>query len=369
MARGSIYPSEAVRFEDAKTGAQLRQISSHPSIHHHPFFMIPAYDDAMKRLVFVSHRTGRPEIFAELRDSGLLQQLTEQEGLAEYSLYPSPNGSYVYYTAFSGAWRLSTDTLEPELLLDFGDASLRSEGMVADAMGTTALSHDDRYWAIRFNTGGKACLAIIDTQTGKHEVILQRDTISHMMFCPDDNNLLFYAGPLNDRVWLINRDGSGNRRLYKRKPGEWITHEVWLPKRFELAFVDWPKGIRAINVQTGKERLLSSFNAWHAVANPEGKLMVADTNFPDNGLQLFNPHDSKSEAVTLCYPEASSLGEHWAGPFPYEHGPIKVYAPQHTHPHPSFSPDGKHVVFTSDRSGFAQIYELELAPFLERIPS
>ena len=125
--------------------------------------MIPAYDDAMKRLVFVSHRTGRPEIFAELRDSGLLQQLTEQEGLAEYSLYPSPNGSYVYYTAFSGAWRLSTDTLEPELLLDFGDASLRSEGMVADAMGTTALSHDDRYWAIRFNTGGKACLAIIDT--------------------------------------------------------------------------------------------------------------------------------------------------------------------------------------------------------------
>ena len=74
------------------------------------------------------------------------------------------------------------------------------------------------------------------------------------MFCPDDNNLLYYAGPLKDRVWVINRDGTGNRRLYQRAPGEWITHEVWLPGRRELAFVDWPKGIRAIHVDSGAER-------------------------------------------------------------------------------------------------------------------
>ncbi|SVD54370.1 uncharacterized protein METZ01_LOCUS407224, partial [marine metagenome] len=52
------------------------------------------------------------------------------------------------------------------------------------------------------------------------------------------------------------------------------------------------------------------------------------------------------------------VGEHWAGPFPYAAGPIKVYAPQHTHPHPSFSPDSTCIVFTSDRSGHAQIYEV-----------
>jgi oligogalacturonide lyase len=37
-----------------------------------------------------------------------------------------------------------------------------------------------------------------------------------------------------------------------------------------------------------------------------------------------------------------------------------VFAPQHTHPHPSFSPDGQHVVYTSDRSGFAQVYEVTI---------
>ena len=88
--------------------------------------------------------------------------------------------------------------------------------------------------------------------------------------------------------------------------------------------------------------------------------MVADTNFPDIGIQTFDARDGIGEPKTLCYPGASSIGEHWNGPFPYANGPIQVYAPQHTHPHPSFSPDGRYVVFTSDRSGFAQIYEATL---------
>jgi oligogalacturonide lyase len=88
--------------------------------------------------------------------------------------------------------------------------------------------------------------------------------------------------------------------------------------------------------------------------------MVADTNFPDMGIQLFSPRDGIGSARTLCYPEASNQGEHWGGPFPYENGPIKVYAPQHTHPHPSFSPDSRYIVFTSDRTGYAQVYEAEI---------
>ena len=360
MARGDTWPSEARVCRDAATGARIRQVTDHNSIHHHPFFFVPAYDDGMARLVFVSHRTGRPEIFAEDRDSGRLVQLTERESLAEYSIYPSHDGQWVYYTAGTGAYRVCAETQREERLLDFGDVKLRESGMVADAMGTTALSFDDRYWAVRFSTGGQANLCVIDTRSGAHEIILRRDTIAHLMFCPDDSDRLFYAGPLKDRVWVIKRDGSENRRLYQRKPGEWITHETWLPGTRELAFVDWNKGIRAIHVDTGVERRVTSFNAWHAVCNPAGTMMVADTNFPDIGLQLFDPRDGVGEPRTLCLPQASSQGAHWNGPFPYEDGPIQVNAPQHTHPHPSFSPDSRFVVYTSDRSGMAQVYEVEI---------
>ena len=88
MGPGSLYPAESRIFRDEQTGAELRQVTSHPSIHHHPFYYIPAYDDAMRHLVFVSHRTGRPELFLEVRDSGQLLQLTEHAGLAEYSNHP-----------------------------------------------------------------------------------------------------------------------------------------------------------------------------------------------------------------------------------------------------------------------------------------
>ena len=91
---------------------------------------------------------------------------------------------------------------------------MKEEGMVAAAMGTTALSHDDKWWAVKFNIGKESALAIVDTDTGKHDIILRRDSIAHLQFCPDDADLLYYAGPLTDRVWVIHRDGSGNRRLY-----------------------------------------------------------------------------------------------------------------------------------------------------------
>ena len=374
MAKGTVHPSESRTFYDRCTGTQIRQVTAASAVHHHPFFIIPAYDDAMQRLIFVSHRTGTPQVFAEERTTGELRQLTDRPDLGEWSVHPSHNGEAVFFTAGTSGWRLDLETLEERELVNFDAAcksklavksaatAMKEEGMVAAAMGTTALSHDDKWWAVKFSIGEESALAIVGTDTGKHDIILQRDSIAHLQFCPDDADLLYYAGPLTDRVWVIHRDGSGNRRLYAQnvEKNEWITHETWIPKTRELAFVDWPRGVRCINVDTGLERQVTSFNAWHAISNPAGTRMVADTNFPDIGIQIFDPRDSIGEPQTLCYPNASAIGEHWNGPFPYANGPIQVYAPQHTHPHPSFSPDGQHVVFTSDRSGYAQIYEATL---------
>ncbi|MNH88464.1 Oligogalacturonate lyase [compost metagenome] len=362
MAKGMIFPPESVEKRDSRTGARIRQITSHPSIHHQPFFMVPAYDDAMRYLFFISHRTGAPQLFAENRETRELVQLTDRDNLSPWSVHPSHDGHYVYFTAGSEGWRLHMKTLEEELLLDLNQGSLRTEGMVAAAMGTTALSRNDRWWAFRYSQGGMAHLAIFDTDTKQLDTILSRDDISHLQFCPDDPELLFYAGPLTDRVWAITRDGRHHRRLYQRNPAskEWITHESWIPGTRELAFIDWPHGIRCVHADSGAVRTVTSLPAWHAICNRAGNLMVADTNFPDIGLHLFNPRDGIGTATALCYPEASSLGEHWDGPFPYDNGPVTVYAPQHTHPHPSFSPDSRKIIYTSDRSGFSQLYEVDV---------
>lgn len=357
--KGRRFPPESSVSIDPATKRKVRQVTTHPSIHHHPFFFVPAYDQTGRRLVFVSHRTGTPQVFFEDRSCGELVQVTDRTDLADWSIYPSPDGRFVYFTAGTGAWKVSLDDFSETQLVDFGAVEMREKGMVGAAMGTTALSAEGRWWAIPVKAGKVSRFVIVDTQAGTSRVILERDTIGHPQFCPDDDNLILYAGPLTDRVWTVRRDGTDNRRVYVREDRmQWVTHEVWLPNRRAIAFVDWPRGLRLIDLESGDTTWLSRFPAWHAAPDSAGRRFVCDTNFPDRGIHVI-PLDGTPPA-RLCASEATSEGAHWGGPFPYNEGPVAVEARQHTHPHPRFSPDGARAVFTSDRTGHAQIYEIEL---------
>ncbi len=403
--------AESRGLSDACTGARVRQVTGHPSIHHHPFYYLPAYDDAMTRLFFVSHRTGRPEVWCEIRATGELQQLTDQPDLGEWSVHPSHDGQHVYYTAGGAGWRVSCADGKVDRLLDFSPMAGREAGMVGAAMGTTTLSHDDRYWAVPVKLGARFHFIILDIGAGAHETILETGTIGHPEFHPSDNTLLRYAGSYKQRIWVINRDGSGNRLVYDRKPlatpgqYEWIVHETWNPGGMgnggwrmangrevsggtaskpatagigppltpdtrhltpEIITANWPRGCIGIDINTGVVRLVCSFNAWHPSISRQGTVMCTDTVFPDIGLQLFDPRDGVGAPRPLCFPEATNEGKHWNTdhcPYDdedYRQGKWKVYAPQHTHPHPAFSPDGRFVVFTSDRTGYSQVYEVEI---------
>lgn len=360
MAKGSVYPSEVSEFRDPRTGVLVRQVTRHPSIHHHPFYYLPAFDDAMRWLIFASERTGSPQIFAEDRASGKLLQLTDRPDLNDWSIHPSHGGQHVYFTAGTGAWRVSIETQREEQLVAFDSANIREAGMVAGAMGTTSLSRDDRWWAIPVKHGQRSRLHVIDTATGRDEVLLERDTVCHPQFHPDDTNLLRYGGPYHERIWVVQRDGSGNRLVYRRDVSkkEWIVHECWRPGTREILTANWQRGVLGIDIDSGHVRPVCSFNAWHPVINRAGTVMVADTKNPDTGIHVFDPRDGVGTPRLLCNSGSSNAGDHWnLGHCPYDDGVKDVYAPQHTHPHPGFSPDGRLVVFTSDRTGHAQIYE------------
>jgi len=363
VSKGRTYRREDRVVTDPRSGRRIRQVTSHASIHHHPFFFVPAYDRAMTKLIFVSYRAGSPQIFFEDRASGDLVQVTDRDDLADWSISPTADGRYVYFTAGTGAWRVDLDSLEEEQLADFGDVEMREKGMVGAAMGTTALSASGRWWAVPVKAGAVTRFILIDTERRTSTVFLERDTIGHPQFCPDDDDLILYAGPLTDRVWVTDRSGRKNRRLYAREGRmQWVTHEVWVPSRRAVAFVDWPRGTRVIDVETGSVDWITTFPAWHAAPDTQGMRFVCDTTFPDRGLHSYDvggPANAKP-VTSICLSEATNEGAHWAGPFPYNDGPVGVEARQHTHPHPRFAPDNSRILFTSDKTGHAQLYEVML---------
>ena len=211
MAKGTVYGPESRTFYDRCTGTQIRQVTTASALHHHPFFIIPAYDNAMQRMIFISYRTGTAQIFAEERATGELRQLTDRPDIEEWSVHPSRDGKAVFFTAGTSGWRLDLETLKERELVNFAATAMKEKGMVAAAMGTTSVSHDDRWWAVKFNISKESALAIVDTDTGKHDIILRRDSIGHLQFCPDDSNLLYYAG-------APHRSGMGNSSRWKREP-------------------------------------------------------------------------------------------------------------------------------------------------------
>lgn len=362
MSLGKEHATESVVRRDPRTGRTVRQVTGASAIHHHPFFYIPAYDHR-GRLYLVSHRSGTPQAYYEDGPGGPLVQITDRPNLNEWSCHPVPSGEYLYYTAGSEAWRTNLKTFKEEQIGHFGDVPMRATGDVGAAMGTTSLSADERWWCVYVKTEAISRLHVLDTTTGVDEVIVERDFIAHPQFHPDDPTLLRYAGPHTERLWVVRRDGSDHRLVYERdaEAREWIVHETWRPGTQEIIASNWPHGVIAVDAATGKHRWVTRARAWHPMVDRTGRQIVADTNWPDSGLILFDARGDDQPIETLCYPEATCVGDHWRTDHcPYDDGPVAVYAPQHTHPHPSFSPQGDRVVYTSDSSGIAQVYEVKL---------
>jgi oligogalacturonide lyase len=194
-------------------------------------------------------------------------------------------------------------------------------------------------------------------------VFLERDTIGHPQFCPDDDDLILYAGPLTDRVWLTDRSGAKNRRLYQREDRcSGSPTRFWVPGRRTVAFVDWPRGMRMIDVDRGVIRQLTYSPAWHAAPDDAGERFVCDTNCPDRGLHYVRGRRrscrrSRNRCASARLPPK---GKHWAGPFPYNDGPSRSKPRSTPIPIQGSQPDGSRVVFTSDKTGYAQIYEVML---------
>jgi oligogalacturonide lyase len=353
--------TEYSNYRDRATGALVHQMTSHPSINHPAYFLQSSFTPDGERILFTSYRTGSAQLFSARFPAGGIEQLTFGAPVHPYSA--AIRGEQIFFVRGGEIWRYRLNTKQEDRIAAFpgqlGEVS-------PDPTGDWLVA------AIKSNDGcGLVCGR--SNGTGWRLIPFGR-TVIHPQFHPLEPEWIEFAGDPAPRMHRVRRDGTGLECLYVHGNDEFIVHEAFPAATGELVFTIWPFALCTMDWTTRDIRRIADFNAWHIAPNRAGTKVLCDTNHPDTGIWLIDTADGSRRQV--CLSESSNQGTQWRkstyalkddflaaqkGNLSWMETPADtVYGPQWTHPHPALSHDERHVTFTSDRTGQAQVYVADL---------
>jgi len=373
QGKGSCWPSEYQRLSDDKTGAVVHQLTQHPSINHNLYFLNRSFTPDGRTVILTSYRDGDPNLFELAFPDGQIRQLTEGPQLHPFSACLSQSGEAVYFTRAGSIWKLTRTSLEETCLATFEHSQL----------GECNLSHTGEWLVTAIKQRGNSGIAVARTDGSHQDVALRWPrTIIHPQFHPLDQQLIEFSSDPAPRMHLLDLQTGNVDCLHQHDNDEFVVHETFLGATPELVFTVWPFSLKRLHLGSREICEIAGFNAWHISPSADGKRILCDTNHPDVGIQIV--YVATGTRRTICHPRSSNGGTQWktsryavasdwarAAEEQAERSQSlswmemktdTVYGPQWTHPHPSWSPDEKQVIYTSDVSGTAQVYVAEI-PF------
>ncbi len=379
-------PGVRIVRRDAKTGRHLIQLSDGPATTHHPYVYCRAFDEGESSVVLSSDRTGRFELHQVNIETGDTRQLTNLPDLAHLGHAVSPSGREAVFVAGARLMAVSLADRSTRVIADLSD-----HAAPRGVDHRVAVSADESLAYVWFtNRQGRASIARTrfrpdpgpdasgsgrplepgNATSGNGpagnevEIVVTFEhmaRITHLRVCPADPNLLSY-NPVPDRqddatlppeqrarVWIYNVATRVHRPLLIAPPGMRATHEYWshdgrrLYGHFKTVGSWTPTSVVSVDADGGDlqvhhrsdEKLLG-----HSSVSPDGSMMVIDNQQPrSNELTLVDLRSGR--ASVLCWPDASGR-------------------PHPNHVHPMFSPSGRYVLYTSDSSGSAQVFLVDL---------
>jgi hypothetical protein len=357
-------PAEWSEFRDEGTGRRVIQLTSSDCQNHPLYYLANTFTSDSKSVVFASNRSGKVDLHKVSLEDGGIERLTDVEGVLPFS--GNLIGEEVFYTTSTGELRVHPLGTREDRVIATRPGAL---------LGEVTVSCDGEWVCCLATEKGIPGLLVV-RKDGSGETTLLRGARAfyHPQFVPNDPDRLIYsADPPDPRIWTVRRDGTGDRCLYAHSLEEWWVHETFLGSTDRLIVCRFHDGILEVNWDGSPPRKVAELSAWHIASNPDGTKIVCDTHLPDIGLCLVDAETGEWEV--LCQTGATNLGSQWREPLPVaadkqaapgyatmveESGGETIYGPQWTHPHPSFSPDGKWVAFTSDRTGQPQVYVVEV---------
>lgn len=374
MAKGDTYKLEYKDLKDPYTKVEYLQLTDGKGNTIHPYFTQPLFSSDGETLLVSSDRNGTWQLYRLDIPDRTLTQLTDDDQVDPHA--PCLDGRRMIAYYWSGRFLKSVDleTLETSVIY------IVPKGYLPTILSITP---DGRYLAFAFyeelemgSFKGKAQhwsteymfrrprSLVVRVDLKKEEAIPawgESAWVTQVNISPVDPDVILFCheGPwhLVQRMWIVRVD----------------THEVWpllRQKKFiECAGHEFFANDGRVVVQYGRRSSPSSRDwvRYDVFINPDGTNLkkyrypyLAPTHIKTNS-------DCSMAVGDKCYPDASfKEGSSYIGLIRYlkdeslELRPLcrhdTSWLTQRSHPHPIFTPDDKHVIFSSDREGRCNVY-------------
>jgi oligogalacturonide lyase len=383
MTVGATYAPEWREYVDPLSGRQVRQLTDSPAEDYHLYFYNPSVTPDGKYLVFFSERTGISNLFRLDLRSGQIVQLTDARPVrAEYWPFTEAvkgagaclaalgnHGREVFYFEGADLFAVEVESLKRRQLLSLR-ADRRPSMLQANASGETLVfaTWDESLFMERsrrayagekfpdehFFQETTSTIMRVDAGRGQAEEVLCRENfwINHVHVNPQNRDLILFCheySELPDRMWLLDLSNQKCEPIPGQAAEEWYEHEFWSldgqrvcfhggSRRDQTqGFCGWcsPDGTdyyKACHSTSG--RAYAHYNL-----HPDGQTMVTDGEARPGCISKVKLREGKQIFEVLCRHDSYTFGDD-----------------QRCHPHPSFTPDGRQVIFTSNRTGASNIY-------------
>jgi len=337
MAKGQTL-RERIRFEDPETGVQGWQVTSFPAHSQHFAYQqnnfAPDNHTFLIRCQRAAAREAPWDLFTATVDGLAITQLTDTDDVGAAVM--APDGTGAYFVRGGSLWRVALEDAREEEVARCDEAE-RPHGAQA------FLSHDGAYCFARATLkDGQPAVVRFGLDGSASRVIRRGD----MAINGADPAGLGINGVVEreGREVYITYDYDGGGESYFG-PND-FAHSSWLFGTGKIQGCGrWGVSALLLMDRGGPPvPLVEGPYFWHSGSSYDGKWIIADTNWPNQGLWLASVEAGKAR--------------------PFCRTPNSAGHPQWSHFHPCFSPDGNTVVFDADPHGVGQVFAVSVPPEL-----
>ena len=387
---------EVLEYRDRITGRTVRQLTHHKAHSQHLYFTNPGWFDGGRRLVFGSDRGNRTNLYSVELESGLITQHTDADmpgppnetSFLFASLSPTRPEAYFWrgrqmigvdlHTNREREIYRAPDAFNVNMTNVSADGKFVLTGLYEDLSHKFTVDLLNGYVGFKeyHDARPRSIIIAVPTDGGPaREVWAENYWIGHVNTSPTLPSILTFCheGPwheVDNRIWGLDISSGKVWPIRQRtSPREVVGHEYWHADGVHIGYhgeTHRPQTLEAAPLGPAGEKIFGHVryddtekfevafpHATGHVHSNSFELIVGD-GMGDPGKKVIRLW--KWNNLTGLFDGPRVLCEH--------RGSFQV---QQLHVHPRFSPDGKKVVYTSDRTGYGQVYEVEIGDF-ETLP-